>query len=182
MLHVFARNIRSNENAGAVGIYVVVGISGLSIACCAVRLHALQSFIDSPDVTWHLPVSPFVSAVEIFVALMTSSVPVIYPLLVKPRLTARGSKGSGARPAVQTSEKRWPSQSTRGSTAPTPKQHPKWTFGSAKRYGEDTEMSVFGKESMNTFHEIPSTTNLNETSEVPLVKIKNEPELAWKAV
>lgn len=172
----------SNAKAGAVGIYVVVAISGLSIACCAVRLHELESFKNSVDITWHLPILPYVSVIEIFVALMTSSVPVIYPLLVKPRLTGRGSKGAGVKSSTQVSEKRWPSQSARGSTAPTPKQHPKWTFGLGKRHGEDTEMNVFGKESMNTFHEIPSTTKLHETSEVPSVKSKEEPEAAWRAV
>lgn len=160
----------------AVGIYAVVAISGLAVACAAVRLQALVSFKNNPDITWHLPVTPFVSTIEAFVALITSSIPVIYPLFVK------AGKGTTGKSSSQPSEKRWPNQSARASVAPMQKAHAKWSFGMAKRNGEDTELNVFGKESLNTFHEIPSTTNLNEPSEVPSVKSQNQPEATWKAV
>lgn len=72
-----------------VGLCVVVAVSGCSVICAIIRLLALISLTTAPDDRWSLPVIPFVSALEGYVALMTSSIPAIYPLVVKPKFNFR---------------------------------------------------------------------------------------------
>lgn len=71
------------------GLYLVMFISSFSIVCAIVRLIALITYTKSPDVDWGLRVIPFISAMEAYVALITSSIPAIYPLLVRPKFNAR---------------------------------------------------------------------------------------------
>lgn len=64
-------------------------ISSFSIVCAIVRLVALITYTKSPDMDWGLRVIPFISAMEAYVALITSSIPAIYPLLFRPKFNAR---------------------------------------------------------------------------------------------
>lgn len=71
------------------GVYAVLATSGFSIICAGLRLQALNTFQDPDDPPWDLPVVPFLSALEVYIALMTSSIPAMYPLLVKPNFNFR---------------------------------------------------------------------------------------------
>ena len=73
---------------------MILGFSGFSIVCAIVRLLALISLTKAPQDFWSLPVIPFVSAVEAYVALMTSSIPAIYPLFVKPKFNFKRPIGN----------------------------------------------------------------------------------------
>lgn len=150
-----------NHWRGLVRIFVVIAISGLSIVCAALILKALIDFRETTDVTWTLATAPFVSLIEICVALITSSIPVIYPLFIKSGASLRYSKG----PKVSKSqpEIRWTSRGAQGSGMLSPKTHTGWKFGLRKGDCNEAEMHVLRKESLNAFREIPSTTQLHET-------------------
>lgn len=82
----------SNQNRAdlkeyAVGLYIVVAISGLSIICAIMRLVALiiVVHVKPEDVSWNSPFIPFVSVLEVYIALITSSVPAIYPLACRSK-------------------------------------------------------------------------------------------------
>lgn len=79
---------RANSRESVVGLYVVVTISGLSIICAIMRLAALilVVHVKPEDVSWNSPVVPFVSVLEVYIALITSSVPAIYPLACRSRI------------------------------------------------------------------------------------------------
>lgn len=78
---------RSNLRGSVVGLYIVVAISGLSIICAIMRLAALivATHLKPEDVTWNTPFVPFVSVLEVYIALITSSVPAIYPLACRSK-------------------------------------------------------------------------------------------------
>ena len=65
----------------------MVAISGLSIICAIMRLAALilVAHVKPEDVSWNSPAVPFVSVLEVCIALITSSVPAIYPLACRSR-------------------------------------------------------------------------------------------------
>ena len=91
--HGFSLLVRnSNQNRAdlkeyAVGLYIVVAISGLSIICAIMRLVALiiVVHVKPEDVSWNSPFIPFVSVLEVYIALITSSVPAIYPLACRSK-------------------------------------------------------------------------------------------------
>lgn len=98
---------RANMREYVVGLYVVVAISGLSIICAIMRLAALilVVHVKPEDVSWNSPVVPFVSVLEVYIALITSSVPAIYPLACRSRfLSCCRSKKSDQQPL---SEEAW---------------------------------------------------------------------------
>lgn len=139
-------------------------ISGLSIACAVMTLKAMLDYRKSIDIVWTLPSAPFFSLVEICVALVTSSVPVIYSLLVKSRASSKHSRGStNPKPSNSQLETRWHNQNVSASGTPSPKTHGDWKLGRSKGLGKEAEMDVFKTGTLNTFHEIPSTTNLHES-------------------
>lgn len=88
-----------------VGLCAVLAISGCSIVCAVVRLLALISLTKAPENMWSLPVIPFVSAVEAYVALITSSIPAFIPLIVKPKYNFRTPMTNMKYPVKDT----WPS-------------------------------------------------------------------------
>lgn len=65
----------------------MVAISGLSIICAIMRLAALvvAVHVKPEDVSWNSPIIPFVSVLEVYIALITSSVPAIYPLACRSK-------------------------------------------------------------------------------------------------
>lgn len=65
----------------------MVAISGLSIICAIMRLAVLILVIHvkPEDISWNSPVIPFVSVLEVHIALITSSVPAIYPLACRSK-------------------------------------------------------------------------------------------------
>lgn len=95
---------RANLREYVVGLYVVVAISGLSIICAIIRLVALILVVDvkPEDISWNSPVIPFVSVLEVYIALIASSVPAIYPLACRSRLfSCWRSKNSDQQPRTE---------------------------------------------------------------------------------
>lgn len=80
---------RANLRDYLAGLYIVVAISGLSIICAIMRLATLivVVHVKPEDVSWnfHSSIIPFVSVLEVYIALITSSVPAIYPLACRSR-------------------------------------------------------------------------------------------------
>lgn len=98
---------RANLREYVVGLYVVVAISGLSIICAIMRLAALILVVNvkPENISWNSPVVPFVSVLEVYIALITSSVPAIYPLACRSRFfSCWSSKKSDQQPR---SEEAW---------------------------------------------------------------------------
>ena len=73
------------------GLFLVIFISSFSIVCAIVRLIAPIIYAKLPNTNWGLPLIPFVSAMEAYVALITSSIPAIYPLIFRPKTDSRSS-------------------------------------------------------------------------------------------
>lgn len=95
---------RANLREYLVGLYVVVAISGLSIICAIMRLVALILVVHvaPEDISWNSPVIPFVSVLEVYIALIASSVPAIYPLACRSRFfSCWRSKKSDQQPPTE---------------------------------------------------------------------------------
>lgn len=95
---------RANLGEYVVGLYVVVAISGLSIICAIMRLVALilVVHVKPEDVSWNSPVVPFVSVLEVYIALIASSIPAIYPLACRSRFfSCWRSKKSDQQPRTE---------------------------------------------------------------------------------
>lgn len=73
------------------GLFLVIFISSFSIVCAIIRLIAMIIYAKVPNTDWGLPLIPFVSAMEAYVALITSSIPAIYPLIFRPKSDSRSS-------------------------------------------------------------------------------------------
>lgn len=87
-----------------VGLYIVVAVSGLSIICAIMRLVALilAVHVKPEDVSWNSPIIPFVSVLEVYIALIVSSVPAIYPLACRSRFfSCWRSKKSDQQPPTE---------------------------------------------------------------------------------
>lgn len=99
---------RADLKEYAVGLYIVVAISGLSIICAIMRLVALIILVHvkPEDVSWNAPFIPFVSVLEVYIALITSSVPAIYPLACRSKFFScwRSKKSD---PQLPSSEEAW---------------------------------------------------------------------------
>ncbi|KAL8707711.1 MAG: hypothetical protein Q9220_007291 [cf. Caloplaca sp. 1 TL-2023] len=67
-----------------VGLYTLVGISFISVACAIVRVFSFMIWINSSDISWNFPIYPLLCTIEACVALITSSLPAIYPLFRQP--------------------------------------------------------------------------------------------------
>ncbi|MCJ1465891.1 hypothetical protein MMC07_004510, partial [Pseudocyphellaria aurata] len=142
------------------GLYLVIFISSFSIVCAIFRLIALITYAKSPSTDWGLPMIPFVSAMEAYVALMTSSIPAIYPLIVRPKSAIRSPNPQ------QQSQWRWDeewqskvmetldsSQPITGASASSNCVSNGWT--SAKALGHNMDVS---RKTRNSIYEIPSST------------------------
>jgi len=62
----------------------LIAISFIAVVCSIVRMVALAVWMRSSDISWNYPLIPFLANMEACVALMTSSVPAIYPLFRRP--------------------------------------------------------------------------------------------------
>ncbi|KAI4218884.1 MAG: hypothetical protein LQ349_008535 [Xanthoria aureola] len=70
--------------ARKVGLYTLIGISLIPVACAITRTNAFVIWIKSPDISWNFPIYPLLCVIESSVALITSSLPGIYPLFRQP--------------------------------------------------------------------------------------------------
>lgn len=96
------------------GLYGLIAISFISVICAIIRLVALVVWINSSDISWNYPLLPFFANMEACVALMTSSVPAIYPLF--RRMEPREDFSNPPPPACEP-QKEWQSQDSRDGTA-----------------------------------------------------------------
>lgn len=88
----YHRNICMADIGAETGeLFLVIFISSFSIVCAIVRLIALIIYAKLPNTDWDLPLIPFISAMEAYVALITSSIPAIYPLMFRPKSDSRSS-------------------------------------------------------------------------------------------
>lgn len=62
-------------------LYALLGVSLVSVTCSILRLAFTILWVKSSDISWNYPLIPFFSNMEACVALITTSVPAILPLL-----------------------------------------------------------------------------------------------------
>lgn len=153
------------------GLWVLVGISFISVVCALVRLASQIIWMRSVDISWNYPLIPFLANLEVCVGMMTSSVPAIYPLF--RRTERKPSYSDPAPPPMGSPEKSWVSEDSHDETAvPSTADRPnkRWSFLSRKtstksrahehedisiqesEYGPRTELkSVFEAEEVGDF-------------------------------
>ena len=156
-----------------VGLWVLVGISSISVVCALVRMASLIIWMRSIDISWNYPLIPFLANMEVCIGLMTSSVPAIYPLFRRPE--RKQSYSDPAPPPMGSPEKSWVSQDSHDETAvpssADKRSSKRWSFLSRKlspsrrannkqvfptntdsEYGTRTELkSVFEAEEIGDF-------------------------------
>ncbi|KAL8788046.1 MAG: hypothetical protein Q9195_007512 [Heterodermia aff. obscurata] len=90
------------------GLYTLIGVSFIAVIASCVRVSALVLWIRSTDISWNYPLLPLLCMIQSCVALVTSSLPAIYPLLRKP--TPEQIARRQSRMADLDHEKAWNSQ------------------------------------------------------------------------
>ncbi len=80
------------------GLYFLIAVSGISVICSCLRLSSMIMWIHADDISWNFPLIPLFITLEACVALITSSVPAIYPLFRKPRPNSYPSTPNFRRP------------------------------------------------------------------------------------
>ena len=82
-------------NISTAGLYTLIGVSFIAVIASCIRVGALILWVRSSDISWNYPLIPLLCMIQICVALVTSSLPAIYPLLRKPtpeQITRRQSR------------------------------------------------------------------------------------------
>ena len=92
----------------------LIAISFIAVVCSIVRMVALAVWMRSSDISWNYPLIPFPANMEACVALMTSSVPAIYPLFRRPE---RREDFSNPPPPMREPTKEWESHDSQDGTA-----------------------------------------------------------------
>lgn len=139
------------------GLYFVVFISSLSMVCAIVRLVALIVYTKSPYTNWGLPVIPFVSAMEAYVALMTSSIPAIYPLIFQPKPNSRSPNPQ----QQQRSDEEWLRNVRPLDSSKPDMSSPNGisALGNGTPAKDRAEIGIdFSRKKRNSIYEIPSST------------------------
>ena len=151
------------------GLYGLIAISFISVICSIIRLAALVVWINSTDISWNYPLLPFFANMEACVALMTSSVPAIYPLFrrAEPR-----EDFSNPPPPIREPTKEWQSQDSRDgtavpSTAQTDVSSKRWSFLSKTGSIKDKPRGKEGidQKQMTTIHSEGPRTELKSMYE-----------------
>ena len=121
-----ARNPANTKNTA--GLYSLIGVSFIAIIASWIRVSALVLWVRSSDISWNYPLIPLLCMIQTCVALITSSLPAIYPLLRKPP-PEQFSRRPSRTPADPNGdrEKAWNSQ---GSTLNSSKgdRRSRWSF------------------------------------------------------
>ena len=73
------------------GLYGLLGVSAIAVVASCVRLSSIIIWTHSSDISWNYILLPFLCNLEACVALITSSIPAIYPLFRKPPPNVRQS-------------------------------------------------------------------------------------------
>ncbi|KAL8696593.1 MAG: hypothetical protein Q9224_002715 [Gallowayella concinna] len=145
--------------ARKVGLYTLIGISFISVACAVARANAFVIWIRSSDISWNFPIYPLLCTIESCVALVTSSLPGIYPLFRQP---APEHRRSVVPPLAASEQEVWTSQGSTLLSAQAGDGRSRWSFlswngsGGAKK-AESTVKSMVEKRQMLDGEERPAT-------------------------
>lgn len=107
----------------SVGLYTLHGISFVSVVCAVIRVVAFVVWINSSDISWEFPIYPLLCTIECCVALVTSSLPAIYPLFRKPAPEHRRSVVVNP-----DSEQAWDSQGSTLQSGQAGDRRSRWSF------------------------------------------------------
>ncbi|KAL8815529.1 MAG: hypothetical protein Q9223_005338 [Gallowayella weberi] len=118
--------------ARKVGLYTLIGISFISVTCAIARANAFVIWIRSSDISWNFPIYPLLCTIESCVALVTSSLPGIYPLFRQP---APEHRRSVAPPPTDSEQQIWNSQGSTLLSAQAGDRRSRWSFLSWTGYG-----------------------------------------------
>ncbi|KAG7002425.1 hypothetical protein G7Y79_00027g061170 [Physcia stellaris] len=110
-----------------VGLYTLIGVSFIAVIASCVRVSSLVLWIRSSDISWNYPLLPLLCMIQSCVALVTSSLPAIYPLLRKPT-PEQISRRQSRMPDPEREEKAW--NSLEGSTLNNSRgdRRSRWSF------------------------------------------------------
>ncbi|KAL8676408.1 MAG: hypothetical protein Q9186_007072 [Xanthomendoza sp. 1 TL-2023] len=145
--------------ARKVGLYTLIGISFISVACAVARANAFVIWIRSSDISWNFPSYPLLCTIESCVALVTSSLPGIYPLFRQP---APEHRRSVVPPLAASEQEFWTSQGSTLLSTQAGDGRSRWSFlswngsGGAKK-AESTVKSMVEKRQMLDSEERPAT-------------------------
>lgn len=118
--------INAITDKNTVGLYTLIGVSFIAVIASCVRVSSLVLWIRSSDISWNYPLLPLLCMIQSCVALVTSSLPAIYPLLRKP--TPEQISRRQSRLPDQDREKAW--NSLEGSTLNNSRgdRRSRWSF------------------------------------------------------
>ncbi|KAL8999018.1 MAG: hypothetical protein Q9169_002016 [Polycauliona sp. 2 TL-2023] len=108
-----------------VGLYTLIGISFVAVACAITRASVFVIWIRSSDISWNFPMYPLLCVIESSVALITSSLPGIYPLFRQPAPEHRRSVALSPKEAEQQT---WTSQGSTLASAKPGNGRSRWSF------------------------------------------------------
>ena len=133
------------------GLWTLIAISFIAVICSIIRMVALVVWVQSSDISWNYPLLPFLANMESCIALMTSSVPALYPLFRRPE---RKESFSNPPPPMRQPSKEWASQDSQDgtavpSTAQTNVSSKRWSFLSK---AESTRNKLNGKDGDDRRH------------------------------
>ena len=117
--------IKSQAKTTIGGLYTLIGVSFIAVIASCVRLSSLILWIRSPDISWNYPLIPLLCMIQSCVALVTSSLPAIYPLLRKP--TPEQISRRQSRVPDMDGEKAWNSEGSTLNNTSTDRRS-RWSF------------------------------------------------------
>ncbi|KAL9035659.1 MAG: hypothetical protein Q9214_006478, partial [Letrouitia sp. 1 TL-2023] len=138
-----------------VGLYSLIAISFVAVLAAILRLNTTVIWIHSIDISWNFPLVPFFCSLECCVALITSSVPAIYPLFRRSTMEAaekRRSQMLEQQMVEQNKAHEWDSQddTLASSSGGRGMDRSRWSWlswhGPVRARDKEGEMDVFGKE------------------------------------
>ncbi|KAI4211034.1 MAG: hypothetical protein LQ351_006154 [Letrouitia transgressa] len=137
------------------GLYSLIAISFVAVLAAILRLNTTVIWIHSIDISWNFPLVPFFCSLECCVALITSSVPAIYPLFRRSTMEAaekRRSQMLEQQMVEQNKAHEWGSQddTLASSSGGRGTDRSRWSWlswhGPVRARDKEGEMDVFGKE------------------------------------
>ncbi|KAL8673211.1 MAG: hypothetical protein Q9168_002363 [Polycauliona sp. 1 TL-2023] len=140
-----------------IGLYTLIGISFIAVACAITRASVFVIWIRSSDISWNFPMYPLLCVIESSLALITSSLPAIYPLFRQPAPEHRRSVALSPKEAEQGT---WTSQGSTLASAKAGDRKSRWSFlswygnpAAAKQAQEESMKSVPEEEPQDTSNE-----------------------------
>ncbi|MCJ1280196.1 hypothetical protein MMC21_008023 [Puttea exsequens] len=137
------------------GLYGLIAISFIAVICAIVRLSMLFIWLRSADIAWNYLLIPFLSNMEACVALITSSIPAIWPLFRRPE-QPKVRWGQPPLPTKVEPIKAWDSRDSQDWTtwrSTGDRSSKRWSFWSGTRRGDagsSRHLSTVQSEGMRT--------------------------------